>query len=454
MIVKEKKVSIIIRTKNEEQWIEICIRKILEQSYKNVEIIIVDNHSKDKTLQKIKKYKLKVVKIKKFFPGKAINLGIKKSKGEIIVCLSAHCIPIDKFWLKNLVNDLAKKKVAAIYGKQSPLPYSSPMDKRDLYNTFGDEKRIQYKDTFFHNANSAFHKKIWLKNKFDEKILHIEDRIWANEIIKKGYKIIYEPKAQVFHWHGVNQSMDEKRCREIVSILENLNYLSHHKTDIIKFKNLKCVAVIPILEKSLILNKSSLLEIAIKQIKKSKFVNDIFVYSNNNHNKLIAKKHKISILMKRQSQSDFYLDIISSVKNFVNKLEQKGKFYDLVLVLTENFPFRSSKIFDLMIKTSINNNYDVVLPSKKLRGSIFLKDKTGVKTLINGTIPSQISKQIFLSRVGISTILRTSKLRTSNIMQNKIGFYKIDDQLSFIEITKENVKKFNQLRSSKFNLNL
>ena len=39
-------------------------------------------------------------------------------------------------------------------------------------------------------------------------------------------------------------------------------------------------------------------------------------------------------------------------------------------------------------------------------------------------------------------------------MQNKIGFYKIDDQLSFIEITKENVKKFNQLRSSKFNLNL
>ena len=92
-------------------------------------------------------------------------------------------------------------------------------------------------------------------------------------------------------------------------------------------------------------------------------------------------------------------------------------------------------------------------PLKNL-GINFLKDKTGVKTLINGTIPSQISKQIFLSRVGISTILRTSKLRTSNIMQNKIGFYKIDDQLSFIEITKENVKKFNQLRSSKFNLNL
>ena len=102
---KEKKVSIIIRTKNEEQWIEMCIRKILEQSYKNIEIIIVDNNSTDKTLQKIIKYKIKTIKIKKFLPGKAINLGIKKSKGEIIVCLSAHCIPVDKFWLKNLVKD-------------------------------------------------------------------------------------------------------------------------------------------------------------------------------------------------------------------------------------------------------------------------------------------------------------------------------------------------------------
>jgi Glycosyltransferases involved in cell wall biogenesis len=166
---KEKKVSIIIRTKNEEQWIEMCIRKILEQSYKNIEIIIVDNNSTDKTLQKIIKYKIKTIKIKKFLPGKAINLGIKKSKGEIIVCLSAHCIPVDKFWLKNLVKDLSKKKIAAVYGKQKPLPYSSAFDKRDLYNTFGDEKRIQSKDTFFHNANSAFHKKIWLKNHFDEK---------------------------------------------------------------------------------------------------------------------------------------------------------------------------------------------------------------------------------------------------------------------------------------------
>ena len=104
-------VSIIIRTKNEERWIKLCLDKIYEQSYKNFEIIIVDNYSTDKTLQKIKNYKInKIVKIKKYLPGKAINLGIKKSQGVYIVIISAHCIPTTKNWLKNFVQSIIYKK--------------------------------------------------------------------------------------------------------------------------------------------------------------------------------------------------------------------------------------------------------------------------------------------------------------------------------------------------------
>ena len=76
---KNKLVSIIIRTKNEENWISICLDKIFKQNYKNFEVIIVDNNSTDKTVKRALEYKVKIVKIIKFFPGKAINLGIKKS---------------------------------------------------------------------------------------------------------------------------------------------------------------------------------------------------------------------------------------------------------------------------------------------------------------------------------------------------------------------------------------
>ena len=48
-------VSIIIRTKNEERWITSCLKSVSRQSYKNFEIIIVDNHSSDKTIEKVLK---------------------------------------------------------------------------------------------------------------------------------------------------------------------------------------------------------------------------------------------------------------------------------------------------------------------------------------------------------------------------------------------------------------
>ena len=132
MIKKKPKISIIIRTKNEERWIEICLQKIYEQKEKNFEVIIVDNNSKDKTVIKAKKFPVKVIKIKNFLPGKAINLGIKKSNGKYIVCLSAHCIPENKDWLTKIIKGLNDKNVAGIYGRQKPLSYSSDFDKRDL----------------------------------------------------------------------------------------------------------------------------------------------------------------------------------------------------------------------------------------------------------------------------------------------------------------------------------
>ena len=162
-------VSIIIRTKNEEKYIKHCLEKIKSQKFKNFEVIIVDNYSTDLTVKKAKQFTNKIVKIKNFKPGKAINDGIKASKGNIIVVLSAHCIPVNDNWLGNLIKNLNDKKVAGVYGRQEPMQYTSDVDKRDLLTIFGLDKKVQIKDTFFHNANSAFKKDIWKKIPFDEK---------------------------------------------------------------------------------------------------------------------------------------------------------------------------------------------------------------------------------------------------------------------------------------------
>src|SRR5205085_9030828 len=95
-------VSIVIRTKNEERWIAPCLRAVFNQGYKNIEVVVVDNGSTDHTLKRAQEFPVKIVHITDFLPGKAINDGIRASSGEILVCLSGHCIPVNSIWLENL----------------------------------------------------------------------------------------------------------------------------------------------------------------------------------------------------------------------------------------------------------------------------------------------------------------------------------------------------------------
>ena len=201
-----KKVSIIIRGKNEEDWLGLCLKSIHEQTFKDFEIIYVDSGSNDASVKIAQEYNVdKIKKIKKFLPGNAINIGIKESSGKYIVILSAHCIPSNKFWLSRMVKSIKPKKIAGVYGRQLPLPSTSSDDARDLLVTFGSENKIQRKDPFFHNANSIIKRAIWKKVNFDDAISNIEDRDWAKKIIKLGFQIKYDSKASVFHFHGLHQ---------------------------------------------------------------------------------------------------------------------------------------------------------------------------------------------------------------------------------------------------------
>ena len=78
--VRKMDASIIIRTKNEEDWIKPCLQQIRKQKFNgSYEVILVDNMSKDATVKIAKEYGVKkILKIKNFIPGKAINEGIKR----------------------------------------------------------------------------------------------------------------------------------------------------------------------------------------------------------------------------------------------------------------------------------------------------------------------------------------------------------------------------------------
>jgi glycosyltransferase involved in cell wall biosynthesis len=430
-------VSIIIRTKNEEKWISSCLDAINNQLYKNYEIIIVDNNSKDGTIKIAKTYKTRIFKIDKFKPGKTINLGIRKSRGSIIVCLSGHCIPVNNNWLTNLIKNLKIKNVAGVYGRQEPFLFSSDNDKRDLINLFGLDKKIQVKDTFFHNANSCFYKKTWKKFPFNEEVTNIEDRVWGENIIQNGYKIVYEPKASVYHHHGVHHNMNEERARNVVKILESLKTTNTRK-NILKKKNIRVLALIPLTGKTTFINSTSLLEITINSAKRSKFINNIIFLGDDKESIKIAKKLDIETPIKRpESLSGKFVSDVEILNYTIKKLESQKRNYDLIICLKETYPFRSDNLIDNMIAKLLEEGLDTIFAAKAERRNVWKVDtKKNTNVSINNLIPRDLRKDITLiSLFGLCSITYPWAIKSGDLFKGKkVGIFEVEDQISSIEV--------------------
>lgn len=91
--MKNNLVSIIIPTRNSERTLEKCLKSIKRQNYKNIEIIIVDQESEDRTLKIAEKHQAKILNLKKplFYtpPTKSRNLGARHANGDILYHLDS-----------------------------------------------------------------------------------------------------------------------------------------------------------------------------------------------------------------------------------------------------------------------------------------------------------------------------------------------------------------------------
>ena len=441
------KISIIIRTKNEERWILKCLEQIKKQTLKNYEIILVDNNSTDKTVEKAYLAGVKkIFFIKKFLPGKALNLGIKKSIGEYIVCLSAHCIPTNKNWLKNLIKNFElEKNVAGVYGRQEPMEFSRDADKRDLFLVFGLDRKVQVKDSFFHNANSIIKKSVWKKIKFDEKISNIEDRLWGEKVIQSGYKLIYEPSASVFHHHGIHQDGNQSRLRNVINIIQS--YSKNFTQGNLDPKKLNIVAIIPTKGSPKRNGKKLLIKHTIEEAKNSKFIKKIIVSTDNKETKRFAIKNGAECPFLRPKKLSFDEVNLRTVQKFsLAELEKKRIFPDLIVHLEETYPFRDKDLIDNTIKVLLKNGYDTVIAAKEEKGWLWKESANGYFRIEEGDIPGKIKKKTFLGLHGLCCVTYPEFVRNGLLIGKNIGLFPVRNHLSIIEIRNNDAyKKFGKI---------
>lgn len=433
-------ISIIIRTKNEERWIGSCLDAVRRQSCSDFEVILVDNLSTDKTVDKAMQYGVVLVTIDEFRPGAAINRGIEAAKGDIIVCLSGHCIPVDEFWLENLVKELEDESIGGVYGRQEPLAFTSDLDKRDLLITFGLDRRVQVKDSFFHNANSAFRKSLWERVPFDEEVTNIEDRIWANEVQKSQLKIVYEPSASVYHHHGIHHEGDPDRCGSIIKIVESIGQTEvQPSSNGIDASRLNVVLVIPIRDEAFRnVAGRPLYEYAIEAALDSKLVRTIVVSTDKDsvgEKAMRAGAHLVLNRPEEESRFDVILELL--MQSSLAMLEQQEIFPDALVMLEPTFPFRDEGIIDKMISQYSEGGFDTVIPARKEYNSCWMEEEGSYSRVDDGYIARQFKRPFYVGLKGLCCVCSPATIRHGQIFGENVGLFKLDSAIPTIEVRTE-----------------
>jgi glycosyltransferase involved in cell wall biosynthesis len=216
--------SVVIRCYNEEQHIGRLIHGILQQTTRDVEIIVVDSGSKDGTLAIVSRYPVKIIKISAddFSFGYSLNFGCKAASGEFIAIVSAHVYPLHRDWLEHLLSPFDDPKVALVYGKQRGNEKTKYSEHQIFKKWFPNEPHSNQDHPFCNNANAAIRRSVWERLPYDQTLTGIEDLDWAKRALQLGYKIAYEPDAEVIHVHNESPLQTYNRYRREAIALKRI----------------------------------------------------------------------------------------------------------------------------------------------------------------------------------------------------------------------------------------
>lgn len=198
------KVSIIIRCYNEEQHIGRLLSGIMQQTVRDVEIIVVDSGSTDATVSIASRYPVKILSIRpeEFSFGRSLNIGCQAATGEFMVIASAHVYPVYKDWLERLLYPFSDPDIALVYGKQRGNEITKYSEHQVFAKWFPNESNSHQNYPFCNNANAAIRQSLWKQLPYDEGLTGLEDLDWAKRVMQLGYKIAYAAEAEIVHVHN------------------------------------------------------------------------------------------------------------------------------------------------------------------------------------------------------------------------------------------------------------
>jgi glycosyltransferase involved in cell wall biosynthesis len=234
------KITILIATRNRPHQIKQCLKSILQNSFRDYQILIADQSDDEKTIEAINSFHSKKINMIRMQKGKSkgLNLLIKKAKTEILAFTDDDCI-VDKDWLQTISQTYKNHpKLAGIFGNtygykpedhlQNFCPSLFKVEKFQIH-TF---KNLNYYHVGLGNNMS-------LKKSVIEKIGHFQEWLGVGSIGKSGEEseIIFRilknnfilatnPKMIVYHNRWLNYK--QYRIQNFFSTHGFIAFLSYY----------------------------------------------------------------------------------------------------------------------------------------------------------------------------------------------------------------------------------
>ncbi len=197
--------SVVIRAFNEDRHIGRLLEGLRQQTFQDVEIILVDSGSTDETVTVAEAFGARIVRIPsaEFTFGRSLNFGVRAATREFVVIASAHVYPVYPDWLESLLHPFAAdEKVALTYGKQRGLDSAKYSEQQIFHQWYPDVSQQKQATAFCNNANAAIRRSLWEQNPYDETLTGLEDLAWAKWAQEKDYAISYVAEAEIIHVHN------------------------------------------------------------------------------------------------------------------------------------------------------------------------------------------------------------------------------------------------------------
>jgi CMP-N-acetylneuraminic acid synthetase len=247
-------------------------------------------------------------------------------------------------------------------------------------------------------------------------------------------KIIYEPEASVYHWHGIHQGLNSERARKVARILESLLPVSTNRHS--GPEQLRTVAIIPVRGRSPELQGTPLLDYTVRAARSARFITDVVVATDEEETAQLARSLGARApFLRPKDLSEEYVDITDVFRYALEQIESADGIPDLVVMLEETYPLRSAAMLDDMILQHVNEGLDTVVAARKETRGIWMEQEGEAVLLAEGFMPRQFKRNnAMIGLLGLGCVTHPMFLRSGNLFDGKVGIFEVDHPLSAIEV--------------------